>query len=656
MYSTMGSFCGSGYKEGSKLAIHETSVCLIYKKPLAVHILFTMTLRGVVDSKLVMTSELNPCYSRSPRSYSRILCLTSQELHCRNPLFRLFSYMITTFFLVLFSQHSIKQRNQHKYSRSVKMSNKDAGNKKENWLSRYAADYHAWRFSTSNDKKTFKRPLGLVETSFDADGTGYGGRADMNALLTLEIQKTLSKQELRVRTALAWASLRLQHVMLQSKVEQNEESGKREFTIEVQDSLEDVLQETVKSIVWIEDLYDEVDDQVLYQHCLNVARIVEPSKCLSRMHVLPLVQLPNGNFKLRFLVIMAHQTSDGLSAHNWFSHFLRILNMPEADIKRDIETFRAAESIRSRLPPAQEDLYPRISGSKARQRWFWAILRVLRHVGQHVSPTFTNPLRRETRLAEAQTFPPTFSKLFDYSKTKKPPMNSGHHHVALSKAASIHMMELCRSIKVSVGAGCFALAGIAMMEMEERRNPNVPDCERQPFTASFPLNPRAFFGFTTPADSCMLGFSDGIVMPFLPASLPIEGRFKLVAKHANRELRMYQKRLKSTDTSVTLEPHSPGRLLAHGYLRMLDIIEAKLPSGQKTGIYPQGSLPAKAFQSGATCGVSSMGSTSNVFRPGLYDLSAVGTVQGKDRSRLQRVPDWGPCKRERVSCGKFLGL
>jgi hypothetical protein len=366
----------------------------------------------------------------------------------------------------------------------------------------------------------------------------------MNALFTLEIRHTLSKHQLRDRIALAWASLRLQHVMLQSRVQENEDSGKREFVVDVQDTLEDVIQETVKTIVWVEDLYDEIDDQVLYKHCLNVARIVEPSECLSRMLVLPLVKLPNGNLKLRFLVIMAHQTSDGLSAHNWFSHFLHTLNTPVADIKRDIDRFRSVESIHSRLPPAQEDLYPQITGSKARQRWFWAILRVLRHVGKNVSPTFTNPLQRETRLIEAKSFPPIFSKLFDYSEQNKPPMNSGHCNVTLSKVASSRMVELCRSIKVSVGAGCFALAGISMMEMEEQRHPNVPDDERPPFTASFPLNPRAFFGFTTPVDSCMLAFSDGIVMPFLPSSLPIEGRFKLVAKQANRELRMYQKRLK----------------------------------------------------------------------------------------------------------------
>jgi hypothetical protein len=63
---------------------------------------------------------------------------------------------------------------------------------------------------------------------------------------------------------------------------------------------------------------------------------------------------------------------------------------------------------------------------------------------------------------------------------------------------------------------------------------------------------------------------------------------------------------------------------------MLDLIEAKLHEDQKTGINPQGSLPAKIFKNGATCGVSSMGSTANFFQAGMYDLSEVGIVEGKD--------------------------
>ncbi|KAF2013268.1 hypothetical protein BU24DRAFT_424270 [Aaosphaeria arxii CBS 175.79] len=509
------------------------------------------------------------------------------------------------------------------------MTNNEQDLGQAHWLSKYASNYHAWHTATLDGRKVYSRPIGLVESSFDADGTDFGGRADMNALFTLQIRHDLSQEQFRHRIALAWANLRLQHVMLQSWVHENEQSGHRKFVVGLHDSIDDVLEETLKSIVWVEDVYETVDDAELYKHCLNVGRIVDPSKCLSRLHVLPLTRLPNGNYKLRFLIIIAHQTSDGLSAYNWFSNFIRILNLPAEAIKQEIESFRYPESIASRLPPAQEDLYPPVAGNKARQRWFWAIMRILRYISKGTPPQMVNPLRREQRLSKAVEFPPTFDQLFDYSEGRRPPMNSGHVNAVLSKEASIRLIDLCRSIKVSVGAGCFALAGISMMEIHEQRYPDIADSERKPFVASFPLNPRAFFGFTTPADSCMLAFSEGITMPFLSSSLPFEGRFRLIAKHANRELRVYQKRLKSAGKGSCFDSHSPSRLLATGYIAAIERFEDKLAPHRKTGINPQGQYKPTGLV-GATCGVSSVGSTASYFKSGVHDLDDVGRVKGKD--------------------------
>ncbi|EAT88074.1 hypothetical protein SNOG_04314 [Parastagonospora nodorum SN15] len=123
--------------------------------------------------------------------------------------------------------------------------------------------------------------------------------------------------------------------------------------------------------------------------------------------------------------------------------------------------------------------------------------------------------------------------------------------------------------------------------------------------ASFPLNPRAFFASNPPADSCMLAFSEGILMPFLPSSLPVEGRFKLIAKHANRELRVYQKRLKEGGQALgAFDKYSPGKAVGDG-----------------TGVAPQGTLKPRVGTYGATCGVSSTGSLKAYFRPGEYDLN-----------------------------------
>jgi hypothetical protein len=503
-----------------------------------------------------------------------------------------------------------------------------ASTPKPHWLDRYANNHHPWTLSSSAiGTQSFTRPLGLVETSFDTDGTYYGGRADMTASLKLCIRHKLSCPALRERIALAWTLLRVQHVLLKSRVEDARgASGERWFVVDIPASVDDAVREVQRDLVWFEDFgFDGelIDEQELHHHALNVGRIVRPAECLSKLHVLPLKQLADGTWELRFLVIMAHQISDGLSAYNWFSRFVKILNMSEESIRRDIATGIRVENMRERLPPAQEDLYPRVEGNRARQRWFWAIMRVLRHVQKTMPETFTNPLRRAERLGKAIELPPKYGAVFDYSEEARPPMSSGHISATLSPAASARLISLCRSINVSIGAGCFALAGLSMMSIHESKHSLYPA-----FGASFPLNPRAFFDTQPQADSCMLAFSEGIIMPFLPSTLPVEGRFKLVAKHANRELRVYQKRLKDKSTGLgSFDKHSPARLLATGYLAQIERVEAKLPEERRTGFTPQGELEPRIGQYGATCGVSSVGSLKAFFRPREYDLE---NMEGKD--------------------------
>lgn len=499
------------------------------------------------------------------------------------------------------------------------------------WLERYANNGHIWRQHTAQDGiQSFRRPLGLVETSFDSDGTYYGGRADITATYKLETRHSLSTSDLRKRIALSWTLLRLQHVLLMSRTEDDQTSGKSLFVVDVPKNVDEAIQDVDRGIIWLEDhgFDKELDDQDLHYHSLNVARIIPPKECLSKLHVLPLKPTGKGTLELRFLLVIAHQISDGLSAYNWFSHFIRLLNTPLLTILDQIESSIRPQEIEGRLPPAQEDLYPKVSGNKARQRWFWAIMRVLRHVQRTMPPTFTNPLRRETRLEGRLPLPPKYSSIFDYTEANRPPMSCAHVAAALSPAASARLISLCRSINVSIGAGCFALAGLSMMSIHEARYSHGTD----PFPAmgaSFPLNPRAFFASNPPADSCMLAFSEGIVMPFLPSTLPVEGRFKLVAKHANRELRVYQKRLKDDNQSIgAFDKHSPARLLATGYLAQMERVEDKLPEDRKTGFTPQGDLKPRMGKYGATCGVSSVGSLKAFFRPGEHDV--YNANDGKD--------------------------
>jgi hypothetical protein len=127
----------------------------------------------------------------------------------------------------------------------------------------------------------------------------------------------------------------------------------------------------------------------------------------------------------------------------------------------------------------------------------------------------------------------------------------------------------------------------------------------------------------------MLAFSEGIVMPFLPTSIPVEKRFVLVARHANRELRVYQKRVRQDGVLGVgmFDKHSPARLLATGYLAQIERVNEKLPAERRTGVSPQGELKPRVGPYGATCGVSSVGSLAAYFRKGEYDLEK---AEGRD--------------------------
>ncbi|KAF1932346.1 uncharacterized protein M421DRAFT_98486 [Didymella exigua CBS 183.55] len=523
-----------------------------------------------------------------------------------------------------------------------------ASPQKENahWLDRYATGFHAWRSTTNEHGQTsFTRPLGLVETSFDSDGAYYGGRADMTGTLTLELHHSLCKEDLRRRIALAWTALRLRHVLLMSRHLDDPSSGLRCFAIDVPRDVQTAVRDVEASTVWIEDSYASVDAHHLHDHALNVRRIVEPRKCMSKLHVLPLVQLATGTHQLSFLIVMAHQISDGLSAYGWFKDLIRLLNQPVLAIEAEISASLARDAVAAILPPAQEDLYPRIAGNRARQRWVWAIIRVVRHVKRTLPPTLANPLYRAQRRASPLPLERTYDRVFAYDGPNAAPLSSGHVSATLSAAASARLIALCRDAQLSIGAGCFALAGLAMMHVHAQRYPGLGAEQGAAISASFPLNPRAFFASPPPAESCMLSFSDGIVMPFLPLSLAVEKRFLLTARIANRGLRVYQKRLRTSrrgEVSAGLDSHSPARLLAAGYLAQMERVASKLPAERPFGFGdPQGALTAAAGAD-ATCGVSSVGSLKGYFRAGEYDLNA-----GKDFAVDYRGLRMGVRARER---------
>jgi hypothetical protein len=54
------------------------------------------------------------------------------------------------------------------------------------WLDRYGNGYYDWKPADHNGPKTFERPIGLVETSFDSDGRSvFTLKCTFKARLTL---------------------------------------------------------------------------------------------------------------------------------------------------------------------------------------------------------------------------------------------------------------------------------------------------------------------------------------------------------------------------------------------------------------------------------------------------------------------------------------
>ncbi|GAP83682.2 hypothetical protein SAMD00023353_0500740 [Rosellinia necatrix] len=483
------------------------------------------------------------------------------------------------------------------------------------WLDRYGTGYHAW----AEEGGGFSRPCGLVELRFDADGRYLGGRADISALLTLGVSTRLPDAELRRHILLAFALLRLRHCLLGARAEPRTLEVEPWFFVPVPATADAATRDAGRALRFLDAAADGVSDGAdFYVHALNVARVVEPSEALGRLFVLPMTgegeEKEGGGRRrtLRCLFVMAHEILDGLTCMSWMTDFTRIVNMPTARIREAIEAAVLPESIRAALPPAQEDLYAPVAPTRALARWFWAITIILRHVKQPPPAAFPNPLRRATPLPASRPFAAKYPSVLDYSQT--PPLNSFFVKFQLSPAASRRLYRLCGEAGASVGAGGFALVGMAMMALHEARHPDEAEDARRPFVGSFPLNPRPFFG-ARGLDSVMLAFCKGVVLPFLPSRLGLEGRFRLLARQASRQLAVYQKggrerpRRAGADELAHAGLNGAGRLVASNYIDGVERLRQILPPHLAGAVPPpQGAYEAPPWAvSRATCGVSSVG-------------------------------------------------
>lgn len=497
------------------------------------------------------------------------------------------------------------------------------------WLDLQDANRYRWdkvigQSPATSGRMAYYRRLGIVESLFDSDASLSCGRADLTQNHIYEIRTSLSDEHLRERIVLAWALMRASHILLGSQsmfLDQfvprapSRKWTEKCFLYRCPRSVEEALEETRAQVKFVADSYPDVDARQFFLHAINTNRTIDSNTSLSRIYVLPFRRDSRDVLHLHFLTVFAHQIADGLTTYRWTSHFGRILNMSNAKIEAALKTLlhNPESNLPPRLPPSQESLYPQRSPSLARQRWHWLITRILRHVRIPPPPGFQNPLRRAKPLVKAIPPQPIYNKLLDYSVT--PPLNAGQLTAYIHGPTFHKLRALCKKAHISVGSGLFTIVGMVMMAIEEALHPDIALQDRLPFIGSFPVNPRPFLSRNTTGqeDSCMLAFSDGVTLPFLSSDLDFVGRFKLLGRLAHKQLRQYQKRPRSVSEEVHLGSRSPSQLLPALYCSTLERQDSRFPDSQKAGITVQGSYPARASASLATCGVSSVGDVSPMF-------------------------------------------
>ena len=502
------------------------------------------------------------------------------------------------------------------------------------WLKGYASDIYQWQPTLANggQPQTFIRRLGVVESLFDNDGVHYEGRADMNVDLRLELRTKKDAAAVREHITLVWSVLRHQHTLMSAiALNSGEHGGDRAFLYRQPLSLGQLIEEGIQHVAYLGDHYRDVDQQDFYQHLMNSSRAIDAGQALSKLFVLPFEPSRETSFTICFVMVLAHQISDGLTLFRWTSSFIDLLNLPTSELHRRARTLINTTAT-PRLPPPQEALYHPTSSSIARQRWFWAIARILRHVKRPSPPCFPNPLRRARPLLPAEAFPPKYASVINYNIT--PPLNNHTISPTLGPISTVRLLQLCRHAHISIGSGLFTLVGMVMMLFYERQRPDVPLDQRLPFIGSFPVNPRPFLaGPTTTGQesSLMLAFSEGIVLPFLPSDLgTFQARFRLLGKQAHRQLRQYQKRPRSAEEELHLGSKSPSLLFPLLYMSCMERLDSFRPSHLRKGYNIQGAYPASTGGGLATCGVSSVGDRTKMVAAGKYDTSVKEIKEGQE--------------------------
>ena len=209
------------------------------------------------------------------------------------------------------------------------------------WLDEYGSKEYQWQVKEQDARKTYYRPLGLVESTFDADGRYFEGRADMNAQLDVEVRVSFENVDYRERVLFAWTCLRCKHLLLQAKTAPTSQFyGRRTiagstmcFQIDPPTNISQAVEAAGQHLVFLSDHFNEIDPSDFWTHCQNTARALDPERALCRLFVHRLKHIDNGRSILRFLRVSAHQIEDGLTTYTWFRDFVAFLNMPVPELR-----------------------------------------------------------------------------------------------------------------------------------------------------------------------------------------------------------------------------------------------------------------------------------------------------------------------------------
>ncbi|KAI7724282.1 hypothetical protein KC322_g61 [Hortaea werneckii] len=224
------------------------------------------------------------------------------------------------------------------------------------WLDDYGSERFRWRETRNDQQQFFYRPLGHTESLFDSDGRYYEGRADINSMVEMEVKSRLTEEQLHEKILLAWTCLRSRHSLLRASAVKRVDIGLSHdddpneycFRVHVPRDVEEAKDSAKGHIVFLGDHYEAVDTDDFWQG----PSPPPPSHC-------------------------------GFAPNLGWNDYLH-------EQKGLVCDFIKSREIEQHLPLPQEALYPPISGSKAKQRWFWAITRILRHVRKPLQAGFAN--------------------------------------------------------------------------------------------------------------------------------------------------------------------------------------------------------------------------------------------------------------------------